>query len=46
MEARIELSLQTSFLMVVARYYAPEGGHLRLSFYLENDKKVRPELRF
>ena len=25
--------------MVVARYYAPEGGHLRLSFYLENEKK-------
>ena len=25
---------------VVARYYAPEGGHLRLSFYLENEKKI------
>ena len=24
----------------MARYYAPEGGHLRLSFYLENEKKV------
>ena len=26
--------------MVVAGYYAPERGHLRLSFYLENEKKV------
>ena len=25
--------------LVVARYYAPEGGHLRLSFYLENEEK-------
>ena len=31
--------------MVVARYYAPERGHLRLSFYLENEKKS-PEPRF
>ena len=32
--------------MVVARYYAPERGHLRLSFYLENEKKKSPEPRF